>query len=215
MVNVQGQPHIVVLVNDCRARVVPLKRVERTITPTNGEPVKISAAGAESNICPMLDWHLVLERRGQQGYQDFLASKRRPGRAGEEQGGQTTTEEQMKTKKAKVNKGRARGGLAADALAAKESGTTNGEAKPKRQRKAAEAGDGAPKVYAKGYIEELCNGGETTKAEAIKLVVEKFGVTEKAAKGAVNNCRHFQKKEGRKMGEWKAEPKPEKAEAAA
>ena len=90
--------------------------------------------------------------------------------------------------------------------------------KPKTERKPkAEKSEvnGEAKQSAKAFIEELCNAGNTTKAEAIALVVEKYQVTEKAAKGAVNNCRHYQKKEGRPVGDWKKAEKPAKDNTAA
>lgn len=114
-----------------------------------------------------------------------------------------------KPKTAKIKKP-ARGGLAAQKAAMEGSATT----KTKRAKKlVTETGDKGPS--AKAYIEEFCNAGQTTKKEAVELVVAKYGVTEKAAKGAVNNCRHYQHKEGRPQGEWKKEVKPEKEPAKA
>lgn len=57
-------------------------------------------------------------------------------------------------------------------------------------------------ISQKDFVESLCDG-KHTKSEAAILCMKKYGTTEKAAKGAVNNCRFFQKKEGRKLGEWK------------
>lgn len=56
MVNYDGRLHRVVLVNDCRAKVVPLKRTTKTFTPETGahagQPVVIAATEEGENISP-------------------------------------------------------------------------------------------------------------------------------------------------------------------
>lgn len=82
---------------------------------------------------------------------------------------------------------------------------TKTETKAKAKAKEAKAAKPAAKrgvISQKDFVESLCDG-KHTKSEAAILCMKKYGTTEKAAKGAVNNCRFFQKKEGRKLGEWK------------
>jgi hypothetical protein len=47
-----GEKHRVEMVNDCRARCVPLAKRERVITPLVGEPVTIQSTGSAINISP-------------------------------------------------------------------------------------------------------------------------------------------------------------------
>lgn len=232
VVNVFGGPHIAVSVNESRATVMAMgERKQREVTTTGGKTFNVTEQARTHNISKHIGRDLLVERRGPDGIQ-FLKLKKsaklevQPTNGGQEQ----ETEDDDMSKKSKKAKLKPRGGLAAEAMAAREAEKNGGDGLTKAEQKAqkqaakaaakqakkdakAAAGNGESKQSAKAYIEELCNAGATTKKEAIALVVEKYSVTEKAAKGAVNNCRHYQHKEGRPQGEWKAEPKAEKAAA--
>lgn len=47
-----GIEHRVILVNDCRARVVPLKKVKKSYKTLEGEDVSFEAKGKAVNISP-------------------------------------------------------------------------------------------------------------------------------------------------------------------
>lgn len=52
LIEVSGEEYHVVMVNDCRARCVPLAKRERTITPKFGDAVTIQSTGNALNISP-------------------------------------------------------------------------------------------------------------------------------------------------------------------
>lgn len=83
VVRVLGTHMIVDMVNESRARCVPLRKVTRTITPLVGEPKTFTEVGKPESISCHIEPGEILERRGQQGLQDFLSSKKAAGRQGD------------------------------------------------------------------------------------------------------------------------------------
>ncbi len=123
--------------------------------------------------CPGHPPKRLNEQERADNLKDFLATRKPPvAQATATSGATTVTENKPMAKKAKAVK-----------------------AEKKEQQKQ------TTEVSQKQFIEGLCDG-KHTKSEAVALCVATYGTSEKAAKGAVNNCRHFQKKEGRPVGEW-------------
>lgn len=59
VIEISGSEYHVVMVNDCRARCLPLAKQERTITPKFGEPVTIQSSGSALNISPNSECRIV------------------------------------------------------------------------------------------------------------------------------------------------------------
>lgn len=120
-----GQPHVAVMVNESRAQLTNLKNKSDT-----------------KSITTQVSPETIIERRGLIFVTDFLGKKTPLEKEVIEGETNTTTEEDDMAKKSKkASKPKARGGLAAEALAAQ----SNGEAKPKRGKKKEGASAGGSK----------------------------------------------------------------------
>lgn len=108
-----GQPHIAVMVNDCRARLEPLTRKHISYSNKFGEQFEFDAPGNGCNISVHCEPEQILERRGQKGADDFLAArkaKRNGGGTNNNMAGKGNSSMAAKPK----DKTKMRGGLAAE-----------------------------------------------------------------------------------------------------
>jgi len=192
-----GRRHMVVRVNDCRAILLPIEKTckERTIKTGlhAGESIAMSFYGREVGISPNAEVE-ILERRGAKGVEEFLRSK--SSRPKENPNNQTTeegkeNETMSKNSKLTRSKKRARGGLAAEALNARDAaaaaaGKTDAADKPKSDKPDPKPRAGTER---RDYVASLFDGTHS-KSEIVELTMKKFNIPEakrKAVKGAVNN----------------------------
>jgi hypothetical protein len=77
VVLLDGGEHMVEMVNDCRARCVPMEKKNVKFTDSKtGDTVGFDRRGNTKSICPNLPRNLVLEHRGTAGLKEFQASKK-------------------------------------------------------------------------------------------------------------------------------------------
>lgn len=59
VVRLEGRPHKVVLVNDCRALCVPLAKRQVTVKPLNGKPIIFQRAESGVSVSPTSDLEIL------------------------------------------------------------------------------------------------------------------------------------------------------------
>ena len=75
VVNLSGGLHIADLVNESRARCIPLSIRDVSYQTTGGKEVKFQVFDRCTSISPCIEQRLVVERRGETGLKEFFASK--------------------------------------------------------------------------------------------------------------------------------------------
>src|ERR1039458_2433140 len=82
VIDSMGQRCIVEMVNDCRARVVPLDKVHVVNETRFGKAFEFDAPGKPGNVCVHVEPGMILERRGKVGLDEFLATRKARRREG-------------------------------------------------------------------------------------------------------------------------------------
>ena len=192
---------MVVMVNDSRAHCVPIAVKEVNYETLFGRKVNFKTSHRGFDISPNSEVAIVT-RGGEKAFNEFLAARKSSSRQTQTTGDTETTNTDDKMKKiTKINripkdKTKARGGLAADAAAAKA----------ERKTKAPEQ-NGKPSKCA--FIDDMLESGKHTKSDILAAVMKAYpDSVEKATRNTINVRPTHMKKAGR---EAKWLPEPDKA----
>ncbi len=199
-----GEPYIVTRVGDCNAMIEGLARRQVKVNTRFGGTKEFDAPGRPLAVAHFTDPSSVVERRGEQGLKDYLASdvprRRKAEVAQQQQTGaqapQQAKDEDMarqRTLKGEKKTRKARGGLAAEKAAdeAIENGKQTAKemkkaaqvqakadkAKAKAEKKAAKGNGKASGLRTKGSLGEICGFAVT----AVLRCLGKNGVTPEEA----------------------------------
>lgn len=240
VIKLDGRTCIVTMVNDSRAKAVPMTRKVKSFVPqtgdeaTVGKPVTITVREEGYNISPNSECVILqagTDMECDQRVKDFLAGKLAapdeikapaPTPAPEQSTAATGNDDTMKSKT--LSKPRPRGGLAADIANDK---ATKGKARattPKATKAAKTDEAPAPKKKSKcAFIDDMLEAtpsgkGRHTLADILDATCKEFGITtdaDRKATAATIRARPAHMRKANRTPAWLPEAEEPKAKAAA
>jgi hypothetical protein len=232
VIELEGREHVIAMVNESRAKAIPLQRETRTFTPSRydaqtGEQKKVQflERATAANISPNSDVP-ILRTLSSADLEKFLGGKYRRPAETQPTGEQPTVKEEsteiMKTAEKPIRS--PRGGLAAISKTiaktskapkasksdkAKPSTAKTATAKPATAKPATAKPSEAPerKQSKCGLIDELFEKGGLTKKEILAKVLEAFPGSDPKGTAATINVRPSHMKKAGKQAKWVEETK--------